>query len=54
MSKTGRNRKGRGHGVKPTGWKPAVATHEVRFGIITRKSAAGVEYTTYKPMILKK
>ncbi len=33
---------------------PIQATHEVRYQIIKRKSRAGVEYTTYKPIVLPK
>lgn len=50
MSKLGRNRKGRGHGAKPTGWKPAVATHVVRYGIVKDKYGRD----DYKPMIMPK
>lgn len=52
MSKTGRNRKGRGFGVKLTGWKPVKATHEIRYAIIRKKSKAGIEYETYKPILM--
>lgn len=53
MSKVGRNRKGRGHWAKPTGWKPAVATHEERIQVI-RKKVNGVEKVSYKTIILPK
>jgi len=50
MSKLGRNRKGRGYGAKPTGWKPAIATHEERFQIIKKPNGQ----IDYKPIILPK
>jgi len=57
MSKQGRNRKGLGYQSKSQRkipWHPIEASHEVRYQIIKRKSNAGVEYTTYKPVILPK
>lgn len=33
---------------------PIQATHEVRYAIVKRKSRAGVEYTSYKPLVLPK
>lgn len=54
MSKIGRDRKGRSYQAKRTGWKPAEIGGEVRYQIIRKKSKNGVEYVTYKPIILLK
>lgn len=55
MSKIGRDRKGlNGVRKRAVPWEPIEATHKVRYGIFTRKSAAGIEYEYYKPLKLEK